>query len=158
MGYEGASASDQNVSFAYDLALAAARDLWALAAQLRSHQSVRASAAQTARDGWEGPKHDQFEEKMRQEGTDTAEVAGSLERTARTIATSWAAARGQQDRINKARYVDAELDDDNWLENSWEWFAGENDFGPPPDNPADPHPPDFSPTRAPMYSEYELRV
>jgi len=157
MGYEGASASDRNVPFAYELALAAARDLWALAAHLRSHESARLTAAQVARDGWDGPKHDQFEEKIRRECIDTANVAGELERTARNIAASWAAARGQQDRINKARYIDAELDDDNWLENTWEWFAGENDFGPPPDNPPVPAPPDFTRTRAPIHPEYENR-
>ena len=53
-----------------------------------------------------------------------------LEDLAHSFATQWARARGQQDRINRARYIAAEIDGDNILENTWEWFAGENDYGP----------------------------
>jgi hypothetical protein len=158
MGYAGAKASSANVRFAYETALAAARDLWALAGQVREHQSHRATAAQTARRVWVGPKHDQFEDKMRREGTDTTAVAEGLESTAKAIAGSWAAARGQQDRINFARWVDKQIDDDGWLENVGEWFAGEDDYGPPPENPDAPRPPSFEPTRSPIHPEFEQVV
>jgi hypothetical protein len=157
MGYEGARANDANVPFEYELALKAARGLWSLAGKLREHQSRRVTAASTARTDWTGPKHDQFEEKVRQEGTDTTAVAGGLEDTARALARSWSQARGQQDRINFARYVDHEIDDDNIAEDFVEFFAGEDDYGPPPENPPVPAPPDFTPTRAPMHAEYEGR-
>jgi hypothetical protein len=156
MGYDGAKASSANVRFAYDTALAAARDLWSLAGQVRAHQSRRATAAQTARRVWVGPKHDQFEDKVRREATDTTAVAEGLESTARAIAGSWAEARGQQDRINFARWVDAEMDKDGFLEDAWEFFAGEDDYGPPPENPAPPAPPGFHPTRDPIHREYEF--
>jgi hypothetical protein len=157
VGYGNEQASDANVAFAYDLALAAARDLWSLAGQLRSHEGERASAAVIARADWQGPKHDQFEQDIGQEGRDVTAVAAGLEDTARSLAENWARARGEQDRINKARYVDHELDDDNFLEDAWEWVAGEDDYGPPPGNPPTPGPPAFEPTRAPMYPEYENR-
>jgi len=155
MGYEGATANSANVRFAYDLALAAAKDLWAMAGKVREHQTRRATAAQTARRVWVGPKHDQFEDKMGREGTDATSVADGLEATARAIAGSWAAARGQQDRINFARWVDKQTDDDGWLENAWEFFAGEDDYGPPPSNPDPPRPPMFEPTRSPVHPEFE---
>jgi hypothetical protein len=155
MGYEDAKASSANVKFAYETALAAARDLWALAKQVRDHQGQRATATTTANRVWEGPKHDLFVEKMGQEGRDATAMAEGIEDTARAIARSWAAARGQQDRINKARWVDKQIDDDGWLENVGEWFSGEDDYGPPPENPGPPSPPSFQPTRSPMYPELE---
>jgi uncharacterized protein YukE len=157
MGYGGAKASSTNINFSYELALTAARDLWSLAAESRNHQGRRAASATIARRVWLGPKHDQFEEKLRQENADATAVADGLQNTARAIARSWAEARGQQDRINFARYVDHELDKDGWFENFIEWFGNEDDYGDPPGNPEPPAPPDFRPTRAPMYAEYEYR-
>jgi hypothetical protein len=155
MGYEGATANSANVMFAYGEALQAARDLWALAGELRSHQSRRATVAQTARRVWVGPKHDQFEDKMRREASDTTAVADGLEATARAIGRSWAEARGQQDRINFARWVDKQIDDDGVLENIGEFFTGEDDYGPPPGNPDPPGPPAFPATRSPVHPEFE---
>jgi hypothetical protein len=157
VGYDNNRASEADVVFAYDLALAAARDLWVLADQVRSHMAGWSGPIQTAQAEWTGPKRDQFDGHVTVLRTDTASVAAGLEETARALARNWAAARGEQDRINKARYVDAELDDDNILEDMWEWFAGENDFGPPPENPPVPGPPAFAVTRAPLYPDYERR-
>jgi hypothetical protein len=157
VGYDTSRASDANIPFAYDLALTAARDLWSLAAQVRAHDTDYAAPAPTAQAEWTGPKRTQFDDHLRRLRGDAVAVAEGLQGSARAIALSWARARGEQDRINKARYVDAELDDDNILENAWEWFAGENDYGPPPENPPAPAPPGFAPTRAPMYAQYEDR-
>jgi hypothetical protein len=156
MGYEGARANSANVRFAYGEALQAARDLWTLAGDLRAHQTRRATAATTARREWVGPKHDQFEEKMQREAGDTNAVAEGLHETARALARAWAEARGQQDRINHARWVDKEIDDDNFAEDFVEFFAGENDYGPPPGNPDPPRPPSFLPTRSAIHPEYEF--
>jgi hypothetical protein len=157
VGYDNSRASSANVVFEYQLALEAARDLWALAGHVRSTTAQWSGPADLARTDWTGPKREQFDERMSQNGSDTQAVATGLEDTARLLARSWSEARGEQDRINKARYVDAELDDDNWLENGWEWIFGENDFGRPPDNPPPPAPPGFAPTRAPMYPEHQNR-
>lgn len=155
--YGPASANSQNVNFAFDLALATARDLWSLAQDVRSLQFQRVGAAVGARTDWSGPKRDDFDAKMTQEGTDATTVADSLIALACTFAQAWAEARGQQDRINFARYVQHEIEDDNWAEDTVEHFTGENDYGPPPENPEPPEGPDFDPTRQPIHPEYENR-
>lgn len=155
--YGTASANSQNVDFAFDLALEAARDLWALALDVRSLQDQRATAASGARPDWSGPKRDDFDTKMGREGTDATTVADGLIALAATFAEAWAEARGQQDRINFARYVQHEIEDDNWAEDTVEYFGGEDDYGPPPTNPAAPEGPDFAVTREPIHPEYEQR-
>ena len=75
--------------------------------------------------------------------TDTERVLADL------FAEKWAEARGEQNRINWARWVQAEKDDDSWIEDGYEWVAGEDDYGEPPPNPPAPSPPDYSATSAP---------
>jgi hypothetical protein len=155
VGYGNETASDANVVFAYDLALDAARDLYALAGQVREHQSQRAGLKPAAEHDWQGPKHDDFVTRMAHEGTDATNVADGLVDMANELAGNWAKARGQQDRINFARYVDHETSSDGFLENVGEFFTGEDDYGSPPENPPVPSPPQFAVTRAPQHAEYE---
>jgi hypothetical protein len=154
VGYGNERASDQNIPFAFDTALAAARDCWALAGEVRHHdQALGTDAGRLA--SWTGPKKLQLDEKVGGLHRDAETIAGGLEALAHDFAVMWAQARGQQDRINRARWVEREMDDDNPLENAWEWFAGEDDYGPAPDDPPVPVPPWFEATRAPMFTEYE---
>lgn len=156
MGYGDQKASDANVVFAYDLALDAARDLYTLAGQVREHQSQRAGLKPAAEQDWLGPKHDEFVVRLATEGTDATNVADGLVEMANALAANWSKARGQQDRINFARYVDHETSDDGFLENVGEFFVGEDDYGPPPENPPTPAPPSYGATRSPQHPEYEF--
>lgn len=153
----GYSASSANVNFAFDLALETARDLYALAGEIGTRQGDRATAATDARVDWEGGHREAFDARMTTEGEDASAIKEALVALAGTFAAEWAAARGEQDRINWARWVQSEKDDDNWLENTWEWFAGEDDYGSPPADPDVPEPPDYLPTRDPIRPEFENR-
>lgn len=51
-----------------------------------------------------------------EDGAAATTTAAALRETARSFATAWSQARGQQDRINHARYVEAETSDDGTLE------------------------------------------
>ena len=151
----GVSASTANVDFAFDRALEAARDLYALSGVVTAKHESRATEAGLCVDGWEGGHRQDFDTRMSTEGTDVSTISGALVTLANRFAAEWAAARGEQDRINFARYVQNERDDDGWGENFGEFFAGENDLGSPPDNPAVPVSPDYAPTRAPIHPEFE---
>jgi hypothetical protein len=152
--YGEAAASDANVVFPFDLALPAARDLWALAQSVRSSNSVLVTAQGTVA-SWKGPHRDAFDSKVTTYGSSSSSVASALEVLATGIAAAWAAARGQQNRINKARWVEHEKQNEG--ARGWgvvEFFAGEVDYGPPPDNPAVPGAPGFGATGERMYPEY----
>jgi hypothetical protein len=151
----GVSASTRNVNFAFDLALEAARDLYALSGVVTSKHDARATEAGLCVDGWEGGKRADFDAKMSTEGSDVSTISGALVTVANRFASEWAAARGEQDRINFARYVENERDNDGWLEDGAEFFTGENDLGAPPENPPVPMSPDYAPTRDPIHPEFE---
>ena len=134
--YGEAAASDANVVFPFDLALPAARDLWALA------ESVRTSKADLDdRPGDGRVVEGSAPRRLRLQGDDLRLVgrergAAALEALAEGIAAAWAAARGQQNRINKARWVEHEKQNEG--ARGWgivEAFAGEVDYGPPPGQP-----------------------
>ncbi|HEX8804685.1 MAG TPA: hypothetical protein VF743_10835 [Acidimicrobiales bacterium] len=150
----GYSAESRNINFAYSEALNAAKDLYALAGVVREKHRARATEAGKAVDRWEGGHRSTFDAKLRTEGTDVDTIATALVSLAHLFATRWSEARGEQDRINFARYVQHEKDDDGWAENSWEWVAGEDDYGEPPGNPPVPEPPLYHATRGPMHSEF----
>lgn len=62
----------------------------------------------------------------------------------------WAEARGEQDRINFARYVQHEEDSESGLEDFWEDnVAGDDNYGDPPSNPEAPVGPEYDETRQP---------
>jgi hypothetical protein len=155
--YGEARASDTNISFPYEQALKAARDLHELARLVRARQLARNTAADTARTDWSGPHRTLFDTKMTDETTKSGDVAGHLEILAADFARAWSEARGQQDRINRARYVEQDIAEDNIVENAYEHFMGETDYGPPPENPPIPSPPHFTPTRDPLHREFEHR-
>ena len=151
----GVSASSTNVNFAFATALEAARDLHTLAGVLYSKHDARAGEATTAVDGWEGGHRTTFDTKMTTEGTDVEAIRGALVTLAGKFASEWAAAWGEQDRINHARYVQHEKDQDSWVEDGTELVVGEDDYGEPPSDPPVPQPPDYAPTRAPIHPEFE---
>jgi hypothetical protein len=133
----------RHVVFPFGQALPAARDLWALAAALEAHQVQRGVAAAHAREDWLGLAHDHFEQIIGTEEADTAAVADGLRARARLIAGMWAQAYGQENRVLWAEDVNRKIESDGFWENVGEWFAGEDDYGDPPPDPAMPEPPDF---------------
>jgi hypothetical protein len=148
--YGEAAASDADVVFPFDLALPAARDLWALAQSVRTSKTDLKTAQATV-ESWKGPHRDVFDTKVTTYGSSSESVADALEALANGIAAAWAAARGQQNRINKARWVEHEKQNEG--ARGWgvvEFFAGEVDYGPPPDNPSVPGSPDFPETGDPV--------
>jgi hypothetical protein len=167
MGYANTRAGSANVPFAYDDALAAARDLHALADTIRAAQVERDAAAATATQRWSGPKRLELDEKMTTERADAARIAGGVEETAGQIARAWAQARGEQDRINHARWQDhdeqnrhdGELNVVEYAhklgDNLASVFGHGTDYGPPPSDPPVPTPPRYEPTRAPQHAEFE---
>ena len=148
--YGEAAASDANVRFPFDLALPAARDLWTLAESVRTSKTDLTDAQATV-ESWKGPHRDVFDTKVTTYGSSAESVASALEALAEGIAAAWAAARGQQNRINRARYVEHEKQNEG--AHGWgivEAFAGEVDYGPPPDNPSVPPSPGFAETGDPV--------
>jgi hypothetical protein len=151
----GYSASSTNVKFDYATALQAACDLYVLSRVVADKHRSRADEAALAVDGWVGGHRDTFDTKLSTEGTDVETIRGALVTLAGKFASEWAAAWGEQDRINFARYVEAEKKKDNWVEDGAELVVGEDDYGAPPDDPPAPQPPDYAPTRAPKHLEHE---
>ena len=152
--YGTAGANDANVPFPFDTGLQAARDLWTLADEVETARGgLNAEEADAVVD-FTGPKRARFAS-MRNEDTSAAtSTAAGLRELARSFATAWSQARGQQDRINHARYVEAETSSDGTLENLGEFFTGEDDYGPPPENPPVPTAPGFRATRDPIHPEH----
>ena len=152
--YGEGAASDANVVFPFDLALPAARDIWDMADAVAASSSDITSE-RDADNFWKGPHRDTSDGKVTTYQGSASSVEAALRALATGIANAWAAARGQQNRINKARYVEHEVQDDSGLENFGEFFVGEDDYGPPPDNPHTPEPPSFAePANARMYPEF----
>ena len=157
MGVYGSAdtANSANVNFAFDLALQAARDLYSLHTAVDTAQGTRSSAAAKARPDWSGHNRDLFETKVNTESSDSATISGSLVKLANLFAESWAKARGEQDRINTARYVKHQQDSENWAEKGADSLFGATDYGAPPSDPAVPSSPEYAPTRSPMHPEFE---
>ena len=155
MGYGTESANSTNVVFPFDKAAPAARDLWAMADALVATRNEMNTAATNVVVDWIGPEKDTFDAKVVSYRSSALSVITELRYLAEEIARAWAAARGQQDRINHARYVEHEIADDGAGENFVEFFAGEDDYGPPPSDPPIPSSPNFAPTRDPIKPEFE---
>jgi hypothetical protein len=153
--YGGINPAAENIRFPYAAALEAAQDMWALGKYVREKYGDREPLAEHAREEWHGPHRDTFNGHMADEKADAGVIASGLEQLAKDLAQQWRKARGEQDRINWARFVEAKLDDDGTLENAWEWFAGENeDYKDVPKDPDPPQPPHFEPTAKPAYPEF----
>lgn len=157
MGGSDAYPSCTNVNFAFDTALAAARDCWSLASQFRSHDaSLSTSAGQLL--AWVGPKRTQFDQMIGDIHTEAEAVASALESLAREFASAWASARGEQDRINRGRRIQQDLATSTGTAGDLLGvFTGSGEYGPPPDDPDVPVPPSFEATRAPLYPDYQLQ-
>jgi hypothetical protein len=152
--YGEGAANDANVVFPFDLALPAARDIWKMADAVAA-SSTDITDERDADTYWKGPHRDTSDGKVTTYQASASSVEAALRALADGIAKAWAAARGQQNRINKARYVEHEVQDDGALENFGEFFVGEDDYGPPPDDPPTPTGPSFDePDGARMYGGF----
>jgi hypothetical protein len=154
--YGEAAANDVDVAFPIDSALGAARAAYRLAdAVAESRSTMNTLNGDHLSDAdFKGPHADVSDSKVEAYRTSSTNMASGLRTFASQIAQGWAAARGQQDRINFARYCEDESSNDGWGENAWEGLAGEDDYGAPPENPSTPSAPNFSATREPQYSEF----
>jgi hypothetical protein len=151
--YGEGAANDANVVFPFDLALPAARDIWKMAEAVRQ-SSTDIRDENDADTYWKGPHHDTTNTKVSTYEGSASSVAAALEGLANGIAAAWAAARGQQNRINKARYVQNEEENESAVNKFFDNF-NEDDYGPPPDDPDTPGPPGFAePGGARMYGEF----
>jgi hypothetical protein len=159
------SASDANVRFAFGLALQAANDLWQLANTIDAKQGSWSEGATSALKEWRGPHADHFTRNKAASESDADTVVGGLRATANLLASKWAQARGEQDRINFARWVEAQQrahEEDSWFGESIFDAVGDffhkKDYGRPPADPPVPTAGDgFAPTRSPIHPEYENR-
>lgn len=136
----------QDVNYPFALALDAARDLWVLAGVVTDEHDARLGAYTAGKVDWIGHHADTFADRMRTAGHDATTIAEQCRPRARPpvgLGPRRAGPAGQ------ARWVQRQKDNDNLLENAWEFFAGEDDYGPPPGDPPDPTAPDFAPTRRP---------
>jgi hypothetical protein len=152
-------ASQENVDFNFTLALTVARDLHELADTVDSKHQARADLRAACQKDWAGPHQQTFVAKNGVEDTDASTMKTELVDLANKFAAAWAEARGEQDRINFARYVQHEEDSEGGLENFWEDnIAGDDHYGDPPGNPSAPEGPDYRETREPQYAEFEHRA
>jgi hypothetical protein len=147
------SANSQDVDFKFGLALRAARDLHTLSLMVDSVGAAWAAEGRKALEGWEGGHSDHFETSQSLAGTNAGACKAGLQSTARMFGTKWAECRGEQDRINFARWVNAQKEDDWWGEDLVD-YVYEEDHGAPPDNPPQPEPPLYLATRPPQHPEY----
>lgn len=154
--YGEAAANDVDVAFPLSSALGAARAAYRLAdAVAASRSTMNTLDSQHLSDAdFKGPHADVSDSKVEAYRTSATNMASGLRTFAEQIAQGWAAARGQQDRINFARYCENESSNDGWAENAWESVAGEDDYGAPPENPPVPSAPNFAATRDPKYPEF----
>lgn len=149
------AANAQDVVFAYGLALQAARELHALAGVVNDKQTSWAVEASKAVVGWEGGHRDFFDANLITSGADATAIRNALRQLADLFAAAWATARGEQDRINWARWVQAQKDDDWWGEDVVDFFY-EEDMGEPPADPPRPTAEDgYQPTRQPIHPEHQ---
>lgn len=141
----------RDVHFDFGLALEVARTCHQLARYLTDKQSAREGMARVAQVDWTGHHAQTFEQHLRVSHTDAERLSAALRALADGFASSWAKARGEQDRVNFARHVERERANRNLLEEGRDFLFGEPDYGDPPSDPPVPTAPDFAPTRAPLY-------
>lgn len=168
--YGEASANDSNVQFPFDQMSPAAHDLWKMSDEIQKAAKQLSDAVETVTVDWTGPEFRTFTTKTGNFATSATRVVTALDHLSRELADAWAKARGQQDRINTARWAEQEIarleadraSSDNPLE--WigdragevkDWFVGSKEF-PMPDNPAIPGSPAFRPTRDPIRPSYGI--
>jgi hypothetical protein len=141
----------QDVHFDFGLALEVARLCYQLARYLPDKQSAREGMARIAQVDWTGHHAQTFQQHMGASHEDADRLSAALRALADGFAASWAKARGEQDRVNFARYVERKRANRSFWDEVGDFFFGEDDYGDPPSDPPVPTAPDFAPTRAPMY-------
>jgi uncharacterized protein YukE len=141
----------QDVHFDFGLALEVARSCHQLSRYLPDKQAAREGMARVAQTDWTGHHAQTFEQHMQASHTDAERLSAALRALADGYSSSWAKARGEQDRVNFARHVDRERANRSWLDDVGDFLFGGPDYGDPPSDPPVPAAPDFNPTRAPMY-------
>jgi hypothetical protein len=151
-------ATAQNINFQFGLARAAARDLSTLAGVVNDKAYAWQTEAGKALEGWEGGHRDHFSGNLATAGTDAETITTHLAHLATKFAEQWARAWGEQDRINHARWAQAQRDDDGWLEDNVVELVYDEDTGEPPGDPPTPQPSAYERTRAPIHPEHEGRV
>lgn len=155
--YGEAAASDTNVAFPIESALPAARAAYRLADAVSASRSTvdTLNATHLSDADFKGPHADVSDDKISAYRTSAGNMTSGLRTFAGQIAEGWAYARGQQDRINFARYVENETSNDGWAENAGETVGiGSDDHGAPPENPGVPSAPGFGETREPQYPDF----
>lgn len=154
MSYGSATANTANVVYPFAASLPAAVAAAGLADDISAGKTLLNSDADVAVAEWVGPNLVTFNLKREALETTIDNLDTALRYLGDEIGRSWAAARGQQDRINFARYVEYDTSQDGFLENVGEFFVGETDYGPPPDDPPAPTAGQYLATRSPMYANF----
>lgn len=134
------------VDFDFEGSLELARQLWALAADLRTEDNGRGTEADTAKAKWEGAYGEQFQQRRDTERTSRTNVAEGLRDDARSWAQAWATATDQQLKNNRLVQIEQIRDDRGLLEKGWDSTFGNDDSDdqvPMPDPVAVPQPPSF---------------
>jgi hypothetical protein len=142
------------VKFDFELALQVAKELHDLADEIHAKHQDRADLAPECEKQWTGPEHDKFVSKRGVEDTDAGTMRTELIDLANKFAIAWKDARGEQDRINFARYVQHEEESEGYGDAVGDFFV-EDTYGDPPKDPDPPEGPDYRPTREPQYAEFE---
>ncbi len=151
--YDGRWGNKEDVVFPFSQYQQACRDLHKLAKNLQGLKQAVSRAETAAIPGWVGPHRTSFDAKSLALTNRIEVTAEAADQLARELAGGWAAARGQQDRINTARYNKDESDHDSGWEDFGEFFVGE-DYESPPEDPPVPGPPLYGPTRRPKHPEF----
>ena len=145
--------AEADARFPFDQALALARTLWKLGADLGgSYQPARAVAAKVALEGWLGPASQTFTTNSNLSSVEAAQLQGSLQATARLLAYQWVEAHTEQGRVDWSRLVDQSRNSRDAVEKVTDFLhvtADRANYGSPPPPPATPQPPDFAPTAVP---------
>jgi hypothetical protein len=137
------------VAFDFDGSLEVARLLWALADQTEQGGRNRTTASHTARTGWEGKYGDDFDARIGDEETSTANVASRLREEAKGWATAWKKAMDEQNKRNRAAKVTEVRNKRSWMErNIGDRFWGDDseDQVAAANTVSTPKPPLFAPT------------
>lgn len=154
MSYGAATANSANVVYPFAASLPAARAANSLADDLQASKTSLDTDADNVVAEWIGPNRATFVAKHEALQTSIDNLDATLRYLGGEVGRSWAAARGQQDRINFARYVEQDISEDGALENFGEFFAGETDYGPPPGDPSAPTADMFFETSQPMHASF----
>lgn len=138
----------RDVQFDYDGALQLARDLWAGAGTVRQAHGAIDDLATSARTTWRGRFAEDFDGRHLTSMDNASLVAAAMCEEAHAWALGWKQAVDEQNRINRARAVEAERASRSFGERFVDHFVGDDSdrviraWQPV----AVPLPPEFAPT------------